>query len=345
MKKTTQFFTRRTALYVLLGGAAIPLVSSALIPGPAPTRLDGSFLQIWKDDLKLSQTQWAEKVATLRALQCRDVVLQWTSFGEEYRMSDESVLTFMDLAYAAGLSVTVGLPYDHRYWKVLMGQEQIGLAAFMSEMAEAGARFISNTPYSSHPAFAGWYVPYEIDQYSWRKSEDRTHLKNYLLRLRDTLGTKGAPLSISTFFSQLEGAGYLTDVWSDVLDAGAIRLMVQDGVGVYGMVNYERLAPLFALLKQRNAAFDLVLEVFTQLPGAGPEDLRLVPAEFERVQAQLEAAARIAPARILAFAVYPYMAGADPKAKALGAAYERGVLSQSNTISFAGRALDKLRNI
>ncbi|OYX67597.1 MAG: hypothetical protein B7Y95_22715, partial [Rhizobiales bacterium 32-66-11] len=126
---------------------------------------------------------------------------------------------------------------------------------------------------------------------------------------------------------------------------GAIRLMVQDGVGVYGMVNYERLAPLFALLKQRNAAFDLVLEVFTQLPGASPEDLRLVPAEFERVQAQLEAAGRIAPTRILAFAVYPYMAGADPKAKALGAAYERAVLSQSNTISFAGRALDKLRDI
>ncbi|OYW40904.1 MAG: hypothetical protein B7Z45_04070, partial [Azorhizobium sp. 12-66-6] len=34
--------------------------------------------------------------------------MQWTSFGDEYRMSDESVLAFMDLAYAAGLRVTVG---------------------------------------------------------------------------------------------------------------------------------------------------------------------------------------------------------------------------------------------
>ncbi|MFG1461813.1 DUF4434 domain-containing protein [Xanthobacter sp. DSM 24535] len=327
MKKTTQFFTRRTALYALLCGATIPLVASALILRRAQSRLDGSFLQIWKDDLKLSQTQWAERIATLRALECEDVVLQWTSFGDEYRMSDESVLAFMDLAFAAGLRVTVGLPYDHRYWKVLMGQEQITLAAFMTEMAEAGARFISNTPYSSHPAFAGWYVPYEIDQYSWRRPEDRAHLKSYLLRLRDTLGTKGAPLSISTFFSQLEGAGYLTDVWADVLDAGLVRLMVQDGVGVYGMVNYERLAPLFTLLQQRKAPFDLVLEVFTQLPAEQPGDLRLVPANFERVQAQLEAAGRIGPTRILAFAVYPYMAGTDPKAQALGAAYKQAVLS------------------
>ncbi|WP_225981460.1 hypothetical protein [Paracidovorax avenae] len=80
---------------------------------------------------------------------------------------------------------------------------------------------------------------------------------------------------MSTFFSKLQTPGTLTALWTDILEKVALRPMLQDGVGVAGMGNYAGLEPLRALLRQRGVPFDLIIELFEQLP---PSRARAMPS-------------------------------------------------------------------
>ena len=75
--------------------------------------------------------------------------------------------------------------------------------------------------------------------------------------------------------------------------------MIQDGVGVAGLDNLKALEPLRRLLLARCAPFDLVIELFEELPSGSTDGstFKARSADFERVQAmadrrQLRRAAR-----------------------------------------------------
>ena len=98
-----------------------------------------------------------------------------------------------------------------------------------------------------------------------------------------------------------------------------LRPMLQDGVGVAGMGNYAGLEPLRALLRQRKVPFDLIVELFEQLPaleGTGGA-FRARAATAERVRAQLAVARNYGAERVIAFAIDPWMLGDTPEARQL----------------------------
>ena len=64
--------------------------------------------------------------------------------------------------------------------------------------------------------------------------------------------------------------------------------MIQDGVGVAGLDNLKALEPLRRLLLARHAPFDLVIELFEELPSGSTDGstFKARSADFERVRKQ-----------------------------------------------------------
>lgn len=311
---------------MMAAGAGLTLAASAPRADRLPYRLDGSFLQVWKDDLALPRPRWAARLRQLRALGCQSLVLQWTAFGTAYAMSDPLLDDVMDLALAAGLRVRVGLPYQEGYWPMLAATDIAVRTTYFARATEVGIRVIQGSRLSSHPAFAGWYAPYEIEQVNWADAARRAVLVRYLSALAKANGP-GIPLAVSTFRSALPGPQTLVDLWRAILDAVPLRLMVQDGVSIHGMGNYRHLAPLFALLRQRGATFDTVVELFTEIASAKTDGTTFsaVPATMVRLRAQLAAAADTGAQSLIGFAVHPYMTDGSPAAMQLRTAYARAL--------------------
>ncbi len=318
--------TRRGLMWAVAGCGVLALTSSGPFQRWLPRRLDGTFLQAWKSDLDLPRSAWAERIHLFATLDCRHLILQWVSFGQEYGLSDPLLLDILDFALAAGVRVTFGLPYDGGYWQMLASGDRAKRAAFLDRVGTEGVAFLEAARHSNHPAFAGYYIPYEIDQYSWADPADRDLLAGYLRRISTAARGPGV-LSISTFRSGIPTTATLEGLWERILTSVPLKVMVQDGVGVFGMANYARLAPLFATLRRRGADFDVIVELFTEKPSGRTDGTTFAadPATIGRLQAQLAVAAGTGARRLIGFAVHPYMTDGMPGAADLRRNYLRAL--------------------
>jgi hypothetical protein len=70
------------------------------------------------------------------------------------------------------------------------------------------------------PAFAGWYLPEEIDDINWRIPEARRKLLRHLGRVSASLRklTPGAGIAISTFSNARMSPAQFRDFWRDAFD-------------------------------------------------------------------------------------------------------------------------------
>ncbi|WP_203564672.1 DUF4434 domain-containing protein, partial [Bordetella pseudohinzii] len=247
---------------MLRWGLAAPLALALAGCAPRPPALDGSFVQIWHSHLAWSRTRWRRLMGEMRALGCREVVLQWTGVSggtaPAWQVPDAVMETIFDTASARGLNVRVGLPFDHGWWEAIKTPDPAALAAFFQRSREAAIGYLNSAPWPLRRRFGGWYIPYEIEQYSWADPARRAMLADWLGAISEAAqGVTGQVPAISTYFSQLPSATTLLAVWETLLSRAALRPMVQDGVGVAGMQNLARIAPLLAGLRQREAVFDV----------------------------------------------------------------------------------------
>jgi hypothetical protein len=88
---------------------------------------------------------------------------------------------------------------------------------------------------------------------------------------------------------------------------------------VAGWNNLKAIEPLLQYLRQRGVKFEVIVELFEQLPSARNDgtDFKAVSADYPRVQRQLEWAQTTGAERIIAFAVDPWATGTDPQAQRL----------------------------
>jgi hypothetical protein len=117
----------------------------------------------------------------------------------------------------------------------------------------------------------------------------------------------------------LPGALSLADLWNGLLDVVRLRPMLQDGVGVSGMAAYEALEPLHRMLLARRAPFDLIVELFEELPSERQDGttFNARSADAARVRRQLRIARRYRAQRVVAFAADPWLIGPTPEAERL----------------------------
>lgn len=287
-------------------------------------RLDATFLQIWKSHFQLSRDEWMTRMAGMREFGCDELLLQWVGLhgGDEpdWMLPDAVMQTVLDAAGSNGMRVRIGLPYDNSWWKALSARDEATQAAFFDRSLQGATRYMRESPWSGHRQFAGWYIPYEIEQYHWAEQPAQQRLGNWLAALSSASQQAGHGVpAISTYFSTLTTQGSLVQLWQSLLDRAQLRPMVQDGVGVAGWPNIQAIEPLLLYLRQRKVTFDVIVELFEQLPSERNDgtDFKARSADYARVERQLEWAETTGADHVVAFAVDPWALGTDAQAQSL----------------------------
>lgn len=286
--------------------------------------VNATFLQLWRSHLDLGPEEWRLRLRSFRRLGCREIFLQWVGLEggrpDDWMAPDTLLRTLFDEAERQHLGIHVGLPYDQRWWDMLAGSDPAALAAYLEHTRERGVAYMRDSSLPARRAFRGWYLPYELEQYNWASAQRQAMLVPWLdafSRAAQDTG-RGVPC-ISTYHSRLPGEGSLAQLWSGILDQVRIHPMVQDGVGVAGLENFQALEPLHDMLLARGAPFDLILELFEELPSGATDGstFKARSADFQRVKQQWEIARGYGAKRTVAFALDPWVIDDTPEARAL----------------------------
>ena len=284
--------------------------------------MQGTFLQLWRSHLDLTPAQWAERIAACRRLGSREIFLQWVGLEggrpDDWMAPDAVLGQIFDEAARHGMGVHVGLPYDQRWWNVLATPDDEALARYLDLTREQGLAYMRTAPWSARRNFRGWYLPYELEQYNWASASRQALLWPWLDAFaRAALDNSGHAPCISTYFSRLGGSGTLEQLARHP-DHARVHPMIQDGVGVAGLDNLKALEPLRRLLLARRAPFDLVIELFEELPSGSTDGstFKARSADFERVRKQWLIADSYGAQRVVAFALDPWVIGDSPEARA-----------------------------
>lgn len=311
---------RRLLRAALLAPAAGAL---AMLPGCSPPpQIDGTFLQPWRSHLAWTAQDWQRSLQLAQPLGCHELVLQWCGVrggeGGDWELSAGSLRDLFAAAAEAGVRVRVGLPFEQRWWRALAADAD-AQQAFFADSLEHARQWLGQAPWATDPAFAGWYLPYELEQYHWADPDRQQALARWLRGLQQACAARGGDCAASTYFSRLQTRGDLATLWDTVLAQVPLRPMVQDGVGVAGAGNPVQLEPLLALLRQRGIAFDAIVELFRELPGSPADGSGFVgaTASAARIEQQLRWATASGAAQRYVYALEPWLSQDTPEARAL----------------------------
>lgn len=293
--------------------ATATLLAGCAGGGSTSDKYQATFLQPWQAYEELSLEEWQRRLKITRDLGCNEIILQWSAlYGGSYpwAMPESLIQLLFDEGAKLGIGIRVGLPYNEGWWNALRGSQTQRLQTFLADTQAVCIDTLEASRWPAQAGFRGWYLPYELDQYNWATPERRALLVPWLGAISAAASKRSAqPLALSTFYSSLNTPGTLAGLWSEILDQVPLRPMLQDGVGVAGLSNYAGLEPLRTLLRDRGTAFDLIVELFEQLPPLPNTNnaFRAKAASGSRISAQMEIARGYGADRIVAFAIDPWL--------------------------------------
>ena len=297
-----------SALYAALGAAAALGLGCAQPPPPAaPARtcargFDASFVQLGRRELAFDQAAWRRALGLLRAVGVELVVVQFT--GDETGPYD--IRPLLAAAASMRLKVFLGLDRDPT-WPQAEAAARPAPPLGERRRIRALAALCNGSL-----ACAGWYLPQEIDDSTWRGREEilRAHLVASAAALRRL--TPGRPIAIAPFFTGALEPEAHARFWDAILAEPSVDVvMLQDGVGS-GRATAEMAAAYLAALQPIAAARGVelwsVAELFRQVHGApvDQDPFAAVPMHPSTLRASLTAE-RMFARRLVAFSVLDYM--------------------------------------
>jgi hypothetical protein len=278
-------------VFSTLAGCAGRLTPLAHCPGG----FEGSFIQIDSREESFTVAAWRRELALLRSVGVRRIILQYT--GDQSGPYDRRegarspVAALLEAASREGMEVLLGLHEDRRWPDRFTGDEIPPPLHDEAEARRLGAE------YGSSRAFAGWYIPHEIDDATWGTEDGARRLNAFLRRTTERLHAlvPGRPVAIAPFFTRTLRPRAHARWWRTVLAGSGVNVLIlQDGVGTsraspeQAALYLRELRPVLALLGIRLWS---VVELFRQLHGE-PVDgkpFAAVPARFEVVRRSLGA--------------------------------------------------------
>jgi len=333
--------------------AGVPRAAAAAAGERAPAScvatagLNGTFLQLTRAAAQRPRADWERLFADMAAIGIEQVFVQWTwadgvaFYAAEPAGADD--VPMLDLLFELtgrhGMRLWLGLAHDAGWWAGIdRGRPASDVEVFLArrrlqhvEVARALAPQVLG-----REAFAGWYVPDEIDDKNWLGEERTGLVAAYLTDLGGALAAlaPGTPIAVSGFAQGWAAPGQVVALWSAILARAPIALLLfQDGIGA-DKLTLDELAIYLPLLRgvtdARGKQLGIVVELFAQAssgPGVTPAFAAL-PAPLARIERQLALAQRWASGPRVGFSVPDYMSGfAGPPASDLFAAYRRRVAS------------------
>jgi len=272
--------------------------------------IEGTFLQFQTAMREVSPAQWAQELDAMRAVKMHTIILQWTQVdGQNLFEPPDPFPTILELAHQRRMKFVFGLRHDSRWWR------EWGNAEYLREEARESAALAREVyrRYGKHPAFAGFYIPYELWDGSWTE----TQVENLRELLRAIGGAcrqlaPGKPVFLAPFFAGLLPPERFEQLWLKLLQGKPVDVVaLQDGVGARGWDEQieERVPPYFAAMqracRQQGVKLWCDLECF-RLTNANPSRPQFAPASAERVIRQLRVVSPYVE-RVVTFDFYHYM--------------------------------------
>ena len=308
--------------------AALSLASPATAAESGPV-FEATFLQLWDDHNLRTREQWETLCANLRALGVREVVVQWTLITERpfaWRLTQEqrsvvpmdpvrempAVRDFFQAAEQGGLKVWLGLTHDPDWWEAIKNNSKV-VEVYLNRFFQDQTRLAETLTerYGSRSAFAGFYIPQEIDDGTWLEPDKRAVLAGHLTRLTKVLKSlkPEARVAISCFANGKDDPIHYAGFWRELMtSAGLDEVFVQDGVGAGKLTVDEAflyLSRISETVSKAGRRARPVVEIFKNKDG------EFIPASMERIKRQLESAYQASGPGVIAFSLPDY---ADPSA-------------------------------
>lgn len=328
------------SLFILLPSgfaSALPLPGpdasggeTAALPAGRPV-LAGTFIQLVDEHNGWSRARWERLFDAFSTIGLKQVVVQWSRLdGTPFYVAGPSgappVETVLQLARQRGMEVYLGLASESGYWEMIK-QGPAGQEQYLERLrlkSEAVARDLYPTA-SRYSSFRGWYISEEIDDFTWRPPASRRLLFHHVKQLSASLKktAPGAAVALSCFCNARIDPNSYEELWRELLRKSSVDvLMFQDAAGA-GKLPPD-LLPLY-LKAARKAAdangrkLQVIVELFAM---ASESPFKAIPAPFQRVQRQLQAAEPYASGGIGSFSVPDYMSPeGSPAARELYESY------------------------
>jgi hypothetical protein len=304
---------------MLLAALATSTLGCALapvIPRSCAGGLQGSFVQLAEEQLGHGEREWAAALGVLRATGAETVILQFTGDITGAYEDRNDVVTraagpvraLLAAAENAGLKVYLGLhadpnwPGDEAVLRLPPPLENPAVARALGEMCRQS------------PACAGWYLPNEIDDETWRDPERTRALHAHLVRAAAAVRAlaPGRAVVVAPFLTGRLDPEAHARWWSELMVGHPFDVLaLQDGVGT-GRVAPERAAEYLRALAPVAASAGVrlwsVVELFEQLHGTphDREPFEARPAAFTTVRRSLQAERPLVE-QAVGFAVLDYM--------------------------------------
>ncbi|KZR84941.1 hypothetical protein MITS9509_02803 [Synechococcus sp. MIT S9509] len=232
---------------------------------PSISKSSTLFYQPLNRDRNIDSVEWAHLWRKAYEKDFRQIVVQWTAFGDQLIDPENWLLNSLEIASQEGLQLIIGLHADpdfsqtilqagwesrfEEYWNSLQRQSLVQQERLLPLLS---ARDIS---------IDGWYFPSELSDILFTNSYRRQFVRNQLILMAENLNR---PLHISAY-----NLGYLSPqgnaAWLSSLEKSGLKVWWQDGSGV------GDLSPLIlqAYYKALPCAVGVVSEAFVRIPNQG----------------------------------------------------------------------------
>ncbi len=273
-------------------------------------RIEGTFLQFWWSMREVAPAQWEREFVAMRRAGMQTVILQWTqSDGRDLFEAPDPFPQILDIAHKQKMRFVFGLRHDGRWWR------EWGSADYLRAETKESASLAREVHrrYGKHPAFAGFYIPYELWDAAFTDAQMR-QLREMLVGIGRTCRelAPNKPIFLAPFFAGLISPERFEQVWLSLLEGHPVDVVaLQDGVGARGWDDEleQKVPPYFAAMqracRQRGVKLWCDLECF-RLTNNDPSRPQFAPASAERIVRQLRAVSPYVE-RVVTFDFYHYM--------------------------------------
>lgn len=240
---------------------------------PAAAAADTLFYQPLNRDAAVTADQWKQLWQQAQRDGYRQVIVQWSAYGDERFSAGDWLLSSLAAAQQQGLALVIGLAADPKYFRTVQQpgwQEQFSSYwAGMQRQSMLEQQRLQPLLAARGIAVAGWYLPAELSDRLFQEGRRR---RDTLTQLQELAGRLDRPLHVSAYSTGvLSPEGNAS--WLSGLEQAGLRVWWQDGEGTR-----ELPAPVRQAYRQAlPCAIGVVREAFSQV-SAADAPFQAVPA-------------------------------------------------------------------
>ncbi|WP_318477533.1 DUF4434 domain-containing protein [Photobacterium leiognathi] len=219
----------------------------------------GIFYQPLNQDRDISLKQWKDFASEIKGIGVKNVVIQWTKYGNEsFGESHGWLAQRMEALQNDNIKLWIGLYSDPNYFREIhtnAAGQKVYLTEYFNKLHKSYEQWQTWLRIHSNQV-QGLYLPLELTDYDFKTAVQREQLANIL---KQQVKQFDKPLMISLYLSG-QIPEHQIKQWIDQLTSLGLAVYVQDGAGTQALAADTRKAYLESL----GCNVGVIREIFVQ---------------------------------------------------------------------------------